>query len=452
MILKELLQYDPDVITLQECDHYYDFFLPNLSQYGYSGYFAPKPTSACLEVSNQSDGCALFIKKSKLSVVSIETKTLALSIAELGDGGEVKEDDKNIKAQNQVAIIALCKYIGTDSTTSPPPPIIIATTHLKSSKTATGERHRQKGISQILKQINYIYDTFKSYNMTPAVIVTGVLNAVTEYSNGYAPLTLKEVFDNPLGLRSIYDEDVPLSLRVLNNSKFYTQWKAKVKDGIPITDSNINTFNNTKLERISKRAIDYIFYTNYMKGDKLVQHKGVIAYSTNQIGLAFLMRSAVYFCGFIIPMTSLLSTTITNLEKVLLFVIVGFCTFVFEATSEGSIFKPQVNPNLLPKEFETELEHPIDSSLDTVDKNIPASDFGRATAVVTNGPSKVFKTVGSLLKSQSILPIKKYGRPGFQAVSALDVFSDEEVGENFNPSATYPSDHISIVADLHLLW
>jgi hypothetical protein len=30
-LLHELLQYNPDVITLQECDHYYDFFLPQLS-------------------------------------------------------------------------------------------------------------------------------------------------------------------------------------------------------------------------------------------------------------------------------------------------------------------------------------------------------------------------------------------------------------------------------------
>ena len=30
-LLYEILQYDPDIITLQECDHYYDYFLPELS-------------------------------------------------------------------------------------------------------------------------------------------------------------------------------------------------------------------------------------------------------------------------------------------------------------------------------------------------------------------------------------------------------------------------------------
>ena len=39
-----------------------------------------------------------------------------------------------------------------------------------------------------------------------------------------------------------------------------------------------------------------------------------------------------------------------------------------------------------------------------------------------------------------------------QAVSALDIFSAEEVGEDLLPSKIYPSDHIAIAADLQLLW
>jgi nocturnin len=71
-LLYEILQYDPDIITLQECDHYYDFFLPQLSIKGYDGLFAPKPASACLEVSENSDGCAIFFKRNKLKVTSSE--------------------------------------------------------------------------------------------------------------------------------------------------------------------------------------------------------------------------------------------------------------------------------------------------------------------------------------------------------------------------------------------
>ena len=96
----------------QEVDHYYDFFQPEFNKLGYTGYFAPKPTSACLDVAGgSSDGCALFIKRSKLKVISCETKTLALSIAGLTDEGELEEDDRNIKTQNQVGIIAVCEFL-----------------------------------------------------------------------------------------------------------------------------------------------------------------------------------------------------------------------------------------------------------------------------------------------------------------------------------------------------
>lgn len=71
-LLKEVLQYNPDIITLQECDHFYDWFLPILTEQGYEGIFAPKPASACLEVSDNSDGCAIFVRRSKFQVKSVE--------------------------------------------------------------------------------------------------------------------------------------------------------------------------------------------------------------------------------------------------------------------------------------------------------------------------------------------------------------------------------------------
>jgi hypothetical protein len=46
----------------------------------------------------------------------------------------------------------------------------------------------------------------------------------------------------------------------------------------------------------------------------------------------------------------------------------------------------------------------------------------------------------------------QYVCAGIQAVSALDVYSTEDVGEELMPSSKYPSDHLSIAADLQLLW
>ena len=39
---------------------------------GYDGLFAPKPNSTCLKVSENSDGCAIFFKRNKFSIISAE--------------------------------------------------------------------------------------------------------------------------------------------------------------------------------------------------------------------------------------------------------------------------------------------------------------------------------------------------------------------------------------------
>lgn len=73
-LLTEMQDYAPDIITLQECDHFHDFFEPELRKLRYKGVFAPKPASACLEVSDKSDGCAVFVKAPNLRLVSTEVK------------------------------------------------------------------------------------------------------------------------------------------------------------------------------------------------------------------------------------------------------------------------------------------------------------------------------------------------------------------------------------------
>jgi mRNA deadenylase 3'-5' endonuclease subunit Ccr4 len=48
-LLAEIDTYSPDILTVQEMDHFSDFFQPELAKRGYTGYFAPKPTSAWCE-------------------------------------------------------------------------------------------------------------------------------------------------------------------------------------------------------------------------------------------------------------------------------------------------------------------------------------------------------------------------------------------------------------------
>ena len=80
LLIDEVKRYEADVICLQEVDHYYDFFLPELRRLGYDGLYAPKPISPCLEVSKNSDGCAIFVKRSKLRFISSEVCTVFVMI------------------------------------------------------------------------------------------------------------------------------------------------------------------------------------------------------------------------------------------------------------------------------------------------------------------------------------------------------------------------------------
>ena len=47
-LLEELLRYNADIIAIEECDHFDDFFLPALKLHGYDGRFFPKRNASTL--------------------------------------------------------------------------------------------------------------------------------------------------------------------------------------------------------------------------------------------------------------------------------------------------------------------------------------------------------------------------------------------------------------------
>uniref|UniRef100_A0A8C2EL06 Nocturnin n=2 Tax=Cyprinus carpio TaxID=7962 RepID=A0A8C2EL06_CYPCA len=111
LILQEILTYRPDIICLQEVDHYFDMFQPILASLGYQSSFCPKPWSPCLDVENNNgpDGCALFFNHKRFQ--SLNTTHLRLSAMML--------------KTNQVAIIAALRCQATGRA------FCITVTHLK---------------------------------------------------------------------------------------------------------------------------------------------------------------------------------------------------------------------------------------------------------------------------------------------------------------------------------
>ncbi|XP_078601372.1 nocturnin-like [Branchiostoma floridae x Branchiostoma japonicum] len=152
-ILEEILTYDSDVLCFQEVDHYHDFLEPALNSLGYRGLFYPKPDSPALYCPNNNgpDGCALFLKKEKFSLVDADGIVLS------SRGFET----------NQVALFAKLQF--SDPSTGGAKPFVVGVTHLKARK--GWERLRSEQGKDLLKQ------THKFSGKGTPVVLCGDFNA-----------------------------------------------------------------------------------------------------------------------------------------------------------------------------------------------------------------------------------------------------------------------------------
>lgn len=110
LIVQEIVQNNPDIVCLQEVDHF-KFLQCVLGTQDYEGIFFPKPDSPCLYISqnNGPDGCAIFYKKSKYELLDHAERILEVWRVQ----------------SNQVAIAANFRVLATGREFS------VCTTHLK---------------------------------------------------------------------------------------------------------------------------------------------------------------------------------------------------------------------------------------------------------------------------------------------------------------------------------
>ncbi|XP_022108070.1 nocturnin-like isoform X2 [Acanthaster planci] len=139
--LREILTYDPDVICLQEVDHFHDFFKVQLERVGYKGVFKAKPDSPCLDClsNNGPDGCAVFYKLEKFSLVNSMCPVL-----EVKDGGSTWPT-------NQVAVLLRLKCKAVEDHHEKE--LVVGTTHLKAKASWHQLRHLQGlNLLEVLQQ------------------------------------------------------------------------------------------------------------------------------------------------------------------------------------------------------------------------------------------------------------------------------------------------------------
>ena len=187
-LLEGILLVEPDVLCLQEVDHY-AFFKQTLQALGYTGVFFPKPDSPALYTahSNGPDGCAVFYNTAKLDLLK-------------NDNIVLKKVDESYYT-NQVCIIMTLRNRSDGKE------FTVATTHLK-AKPGWDELRNSQG-QYLLKYLSQKYPD-------SALIVCGDFNA--ELSE-----PVYEAFaSSSLGLISAYK-----ALGGQDEEPEYTTWKIR---------------------------------------------------------------------------------------------------------------------------------------------------------------------------------------------------------------------------------
>ncbi|XP_074650735.1 nocturnin-like [Tubulanus polymorphus] len=205
-ILREILTYDPDVIALQEVDHF-DFLERALNSVGYSGTFEPKPDSPCLYVAGNDgpDGCALFYKRDKFEAVDRAFVTLA--------------PDHPIANQ-----VALCYKLRTVDDGYE---FVVTTTHFKAKN-----GHDALRLLEAKHVVSYLKENYADLPL----VICGDLNAPPS-EDAYKYMMNNALLD----LDSAY-----IKLKNDGAEPDYTTWKIR-QEG--------------KTERTSCKTIDYVFYS-----------------------------------------------------------------------------------------------------------------------------------------------------------------------------------------------
>jgi len=179
-LLSELVRHQPDILCLQEVDHF-PLLDRALSSLGYQGHFVPKPDSPCIYLPSNSgpDGCAVFYKRDQWELLgTVRTRVLEVWRVQ----------------SNQVVLAVNLR------SRSSAREVCVATTHLKARSGALLATLRNEQGKDLLEWL-------ESVRQSRPLILTGDFNAEPSEA------VIGSVTD---GLMSAYPQSTP-----------YTTWKVR---------------------------------------------------------------------------------------------------------------------------------------------------------------------------------------------------------------------------------
>lgn len=232
LIVQEILQNNPDVVCLQEVDHYK--FLENvLGTQNYAGIFFPKPDSPCLyiEENNGPDGCAIFYKRDKFELKNFRTHILEVWRVQ----------------SNQVAIAAILEEKATGRE------ICVCTTHLKARHGSLLSKLRNEQGKDLIRFV-------KNFAENRPILISGDFNA-----EPIEPVYSTILSSEGLNLSSAYADikDDLEELEPLEKNCEDEDGQTEVESCVQKSANREPPYTTWKIREDGEvcHTIDYVFYT-----------------------------------------------------------------------------------------------------------------------------------------------------------------------------------------------
>ena len=252
----------PDVVCMQEVDHYYDWFEPELRKHGYAGIFKEDQWSPCSrKFGGAPDGVAIFYKLDKLELVGSHApgtprarkddpmfnagKTLMarFRMKQQQGGGSLLNRNTTVGALIGGLIRNPAKPVFSGADLQE---VVVVNTHLESAKTVDGIITRLEQTKELCRHLNAFATNLCVDVDNVQIILAGDLNAT--------PNEACVVHLRGRGMRSAY-EDIGSTLQVDEKAvNTFTTWKTRT-----------GLFKTGEV----KHTIDYILYSAH-RGSKVV--------------------------------------------------------------------------------------------------------------------------------------------------------------------------------------
>ncbi|CAD6197928.1 unnamed protein product [Caenorhabditis auriculariae] len=259
-IMKEIRNYESDIITLQEVEteQYKMMFLPELKKLGYSGTFSPKSRAKTMgeEERKYVDGCAIFWKSDKFDLErqhTIEFTQLAMKRASMSENmlNRVMPRDnialcavlkikESVYTNRRVTIPATDNVVGN--------PLVVCTAHIHWDPEFCDVKLVQTMMlaHEVYRLLEEVAKHFGITTQQCPVLICGDLNSLPDSGN---------ISRQHMDLKSFRD-DVCLDKFSTSSDRSVIQHPLRLDSAV---EPSTNPFTNYTLD--FKGMIDYIFST-----------------------------------------------------------------------------------------------------------------------------------------------------------------------------------------------